>query len=193
MPTSYSKHPDQLLRSLVGVAATGPGDDYQFTDSTGKPDSCSSFTWQTRFTGTPTAITVNLEGSIDAVVGTDGAVAASATAFTSAKAAFLAGDVGKAITIKGAGAAGADLVTTIAAYVSATAVTLSDAAGTTVTGATYTYGSWFTLDSSTSTTAEMRHVVNKRVQRVRANISAYTVNSSTCTVAIRGYNTKLYS
>jgi hypothetical protein len=71
----------------------------------------------------------------------DGAVATTApTAFTSASAAFAAGDAGKTIVVQGAGVAGAALVTTIAAVVSAGAVTLTAGASTTVTGATYFYG-----------------------------------------------------
>lgn len=69
-----------------------------------------------------------------------GAVTASATAYTNATAAFTSADVGKRIVVAGAGAAAAPLITTIAAYVSPTAVTLTDAAGTTVTDAVTTYG-----------------------------------------------------
>jgi hypothetical protein len=70
----------------------------------------------------------------------DGNITATLTAFTSASASFVAGDVGKSIIIPGAGAGGATLVTTISAYVSATAVTLTAAASTTVTTAKYAYG-----------------------------------------------------
>lgn len=45
---------------------------------------------------------------------------------------FTAADVGKSIDVAGAGAAGAVLSTTIAAYVSPTSVTLADNAGTTI-------------------------------------------------------------
>lgn len=76
--------------------------------------------------------------------GADGAVdvGVDATAFTSAAgpngAVFNAGHVGKQITIAGAGAAGGDHVTTIAALVSDSAVTLTDAAVTTVVAGAYT-------------------------------------------------------
>lgn len=93
--------------SLSGVAATGAG-------SVLNVNGPVSITWQTTFTGTPTAITVNLEGSID---GTN----------------------------------------------------------------------YFVLDTSTSTTAEMRHVVNKQVDKLRCNITAYTVNSSTATCSLEAY------
>jgi hypothetical protein len=75
-----------------------------------------------------------------AVRGFDGAVNAASTAFTSATASFVGGDVGRTITISGAGTAGAAFTTTIAAIVSPTVVTLTDPAVTTVTGATYGYG-----------------------------------------------------
>lgn len=52
--------------------------------------------------------------------------------FTSATAAFTAGDVGKVAYIVGAGAAGADLTTTIAAFVNSTTVTLTATPGTAV-------------------------------------------------------------
>lgn len=69
-----------------------------------------------------------------------GAIASASTAFTASDAAFVIGDVGKTIVILGAGVAGSDLTTTIAAYTSATAVTLTLAAGATVTAARYWYG-----------------------------------------------------
>lgn len=71
----------------------------------------------------------------------DGAVSTgSPTAFSSASANFVSGDVGKHICILGAGAAGAALVTTISAVGSSTAVTLAIGASTTVTTANYCYG-----------------------------------------------------
>lgn len=59
--------------------------------------------------------------------------AASAT-LTSATAAFTAADVGGTAIVVGAGAAGATLETTIAAFIDATQVTLTVAASTTVSG-----------------------------------------------------------
>lgn len=70
----------------------------------------------------------------------DGAISSGTPNFVSASSTFTAGDVGKAIFIDGAGAAGATLVTTISAYVSATAVTLAANASTTVSGADGNYG-----------------------------------------------------
>lgn len=69
-----------------------------------------------------------------------GAVTATGTAYTNTTAAFTTADVGKQISIAGAGTAGDIFNTTIAAYVSATAVTLTAAAVTTVTTAITQYG-----------------------------------------------------
>lgn len=64
----------------------------------------------------------------------DGAINASSSTLTVASGAFASTDVGKAITVGGAGAAGVVLTTTIATYISATSVTLSVTASTTVSG-----------------------------------------------------------
>ena len=79
-----------------------------------------------------------------------GAITASSAVFTdTTNAPFTSADVGKLITIVGAGASGADLSTTIAAYTSASSVTLTAGATTTVSGATYRYAS----DDSTAINA----------------------------------------
>lgn len=53
---------------------------------------------------------------------------------------FTSADVGKLITVVGAGAAGVDLSTTIATFASSTSVTLTVSATTAVSAATYAYG-----------------------------------------------------
>src|SRR5690242_4173803 len=58
---------------------------------------------------------------------------------TSATAAFTLHDVGKKVTVEGAGEAGADLTTTIARRLSATQVELKDPALTTVVGSDVSY------------------------------------------------------
>jgi hypothetical protein len=70
----------------------------------------------------------------------DGAITTGTAALTSATAGFTAADVGKLCVVWGAGASGAHLVTTIAAVVSSTQATLAANAGTTVSGATFSYG-----------------------------------------------------
>lgn len=70
----------------------------------------------------------------------DGAITSGTPDFTSATASFTSSDVGKVITIIGAGGTNIDLTTTISAYVSATAVTLANNASATVSSAGFTYG-----------------------------------------------------
>lgn len=72
----------------------------------------------------------------------DGAMTAGGAnpkVLTSATAAFKQTDVGKKITVEGAGAAGADLTTTIARLISATKVELAAPALTTVVGSDISY------------------------------------------------------
>ena len=80
-------------------------------------------------------------GKGDGVVLSDAAITSGDATLTSASAAFVAADVGKAIMVKGAGTSGGALVTTIASRNSATSVELSATASTTVSGATAIYGS----------------------------------------------------
>jgi hypothetical protein len=69
----------------------------------------------------------------------DAAMTATSATLTSATANFTAGDVGKLVQVRGAGAAGADLNTTISGFTNSTTVTLTVAAGTTVSAATAVY------------------------------------------------------
>lgn len=77
---------------------------------------------------------------------TDGAINALGTTLTSVSGPFTVEDVGKLIYVVGAGSSGTDLQTTIASFTSPTEVELTDSAGTTVSGATITWGSTITLD-----------------------------------------------
>jgi hypothetical protein len=61
-------------------------------------------------------------------------ISAGSPALTAVGGSFVVGDVGKAIQVAGAGAAGAALVTTIAGWTSATQITLSANAGTALAG-----------------------------------------------------------
>lgn len=76
--------------------------------------------------------------------GSDGEITATDATFSSAightGGAFTSDHVGKSITIKGAGADGAELVTTIASVTNEATVELSVAASTTVSSANYTLG-----------------------------------------------------
>lgn len=73
-------------------------------------------------------------------VSSGGAITTGTAAFSDTSNTFTSADVGKYITIVGAGAAGVDFTTTISAIVTSTAVTLAANASTTVSGATYGYG-----------------------------------------------------
>lgn len=77
-------------------------------------------------------------GSSDHKFAADGAMTASDPTLTSATISFSAGDVGKYVIVEGAGANGADLITTIASYTSATSVELTASASTTVSDADIT-------------------------------------------------------
>lgn len=75
---------------------------------------------------------------------TDAAITTGTGILTSATAAFTSADVGKQVSVVGAGAAAGRLNATITTFTSATQVTLGTAAGTTVTGASLTIGQQYT-------------------------------------------------
>ena len=66
---------------------------------------------------------------------TDGAISSGTASLASASNPFVAADATRNVIVRGAGASGADLLTTIATYVSAGNVTLGVNAGTTVSNA----------------------------------------------------------
>jgi hypothetical protein len=104
-------------------------------------------------------ITLSDLGAVsDAVELRDVAMAASSTTLTSASAAFAAADVGKPIVVGGAGASGAKLATTIATFVSATELTVADAAATAVSGAGAVYGT----DCSTALQAGLEALASNK-------------------------------
>lgn len=80
--------------------------------------------------------------ALDAKTVSDGAITNGAAILTSATGSFLSSDVGKPITVRGAGSTSASLilVTTVLSYQSATQVTLSANATHTVTGAAVYWG-----------------------------------------------------
>lgn len=87
-------------------------------------------------------------------VGGDGSITATQTLMTCSTGPFVLADVGKRITVPGAGAASAQLTTTIASFVSATQVNLTLAASTTVSGKSVTFGT----DNTAAITAMMTAV-----------------------------------
>lgn len=86
------------------------------------------------------AKTCVLQGTADARVLSDGGITSSSKAFSSASAGFRKSDEGKVVLIAGAAAGPTDLATTIATFVSPTQVTLTVAAGVTVSNATWAFG-----------------------------------------------------
>ena len=78
--------------------------------------------------------------TLDGRTVSDGSITEGTDTLTSATANFSSGDVGSTIIVEGAGTAGAALITTIATYVSATDVTLTADAVTTVTAAQTSIG-----------------------------------------------------
>lgn len=75
------------------------------------------------------------------------------TTLTISTSQFISGDVGKYIRIEGAGAAGADLVGTIATFISGTQVTVSVAASTTVSAVMAVWGTNNTTAFASAVTA----------------------------------------
>lgn len=149
----------------------------------------SNFTWFTLTTGSPGSVSTTLEGSVDGRSTLDGVATASSTAFTSATMKFTPADVGKTIYIGGAGTAGVTFATTISAYVSATAVTLNNAAVTSIVGAPTFVGTFAVLDTSTATGGDVRSVVNYTMKYLRCNVGTLSGGSSptlTCGFVVKG-------
>lgn len=87
----------------------------------------------------------------------DAAITSGTATLTSATASFGPGDVGKVVSVAGAGSAGATLASSITAVVNATTVTLAANASTTVSGKWMSYGT----DDSDAITAWLT-AVNSR-------------------------------
>lgn len=96
-------------------------------------------TWTGGGNGVTNALTFNLARNYK--VSSGGVIAGgSLGTLTDTSNTFTSADVGKLITVVGAGAAGVDLSTTIATLASSTSVTLTVSATTAVSAATYAYG-----------------------------------------------------
>lgn len=93
----------------------------------------------------------------------DGAMGSGSTTLTSASAVFTAGDVGKAVMVTKADAAGIPLSTTISAFTNSTTVTLTsgNASGGAVSSCIVTWG--------TDDTTAIRNAVNAAVTFAQAN------------------------
>jgi hypothetical protein len=133
----------------------------------------------------------------DGLGAVDGTVGAGSTAFSSASMTFTAADVGKTIILDGAGAAGAPLVTTIAAVTGANSVTLAAPAVTALpyrfatgcapsvaqSGAgSYAPGDTVTISGGTGTAAVCTIRTTKIVTAAINAAGAGGTNSAACVV-----------
>lgn len=102
------------------------------------------------------------------------------TTFTDAAGTFVAGDVGRSILVKGAGAAGADLNTTIAAVGSGTSITLGAAASNSSSNMEYAIDCRVgdTMASHTSWSETSTYSQANRVAWTPGAISAGSVDNS---------------
>ena len=117
-------------------------------------------------TSGPWLFNAALYGAVgDGKLVTDGAMTASSATLTSATAAFTAGDVGKAVMVKGAASSTVNtLVTTITGFTNSTTVTLGATAVTTVTGALVMWG--------TDDTAHIQAAINAALTYANTHGSA---------------------
>lgn len=113
-----------------------------FNNSQGSPNANDGIRIGSSGTGLMDGATVTNVRSYDDQqrVVTDGAMTASSNLLTSTTASFTSDDVGKTITITGAGGGGSTLSTTILSWTSKTQVRTVSNASTTVSGATVTIG-----------------------------------------------------
>ena len=122
----------------AGPATTGSYDGTPYTTPSGLSTTIASVvspTEVTLATAAQASITGSAQWDLTSLANnTDGTTTASSTTFTTAGADFSAADVGDTIDVTGAGASGAPLVTTVAAFVSSTQITLGTAASTAVSG-----------------------------------------------------------
>lgn len=119
------------------------------------------------FLGSPAPISSWFVGLIkDNRTVNDGAITSGAAILTSATVTFVSGDAGRQITVYGAGAAGANLVTTILTFTNSTTVTLADNAGTTVTGAITSLGPKFAVGDTMGSHAGWAEIAGADIQNV---------------------------
>jgi hypothetical protein len=167
----------QLGTSLNRVTAATQGSYFSL------PAFFPNYTWQT-VPSSATAISINLEGSIDGRQVADAAMTASSATLSSASGAFTVADVGKVVYVNNAGTSGATLITTIASVTNATTAVLSAAASRTVSGAGAMWGTWAVLDNSTTAGGEVRHVVNKPVKYLRCNLISLTGTNASAYITV---------
>ncbi len=110
----------------------------------------NSATQVTLTTAAQTSISGSAQWDLTSLAtGSDGTTTASSTDFTTANPDFSASDVGDTIDVTGAGPSGAPLVTTIAAFISSSEITLGTAASTALSG----NGAWAIYNTTVIGTA----------------------------------------
>ena len=108
----------------------------------------------------------------------DGAMTASSGTLTSATASFTSGDVGRWVTVQGAGAGGANLVAQIQTYTNGTTVVLSVNATTTVSSARTDLGPIFNIaDTMASHTGFTEFTGYSQTNRPSFNVSGNSIAS----------------
>lgn len=169
----------------AGVAAAGPGQDLVTTSTTGGQ-------WVGSLTG-PWVFNVQTYGAVgDGQVVQDGAITTGTTALAcTTSTPFVLGDVGKAITIKGAGATGVtSFTTTITGFTDSGHVTIGSAAVTTVTAAQVMWGTddsaAFKATSDAAVTWAQAHGQSATVFIPAASKRFYVFNNTPST-AYSGY------
>jgi hypothetical protein len=163
------------------------GDGIQYTDGTVAAGSTAFSSSQAKFTSADIGKVINIfqAGTLSNTVTNsngDGTCSTGApTAFTSASGTFAKTDYGKYISIPGAGTAGGTLITTIAAWVSATAVTLTTGCSTSVTTATYSYSNINDLDTTISAFVDSHDVTlaNSATTAVSGSLYVYGTDDTT--------------
>lgn len=136
-PTVVSTH----LTSALSIAQGGTGSTTQnFVDLTSTQAKTGPLTVPVTDSGGQLFNVKAYGAAVDAKVITTGAMTSASATLTASTAVFASGDVGKLVTVAGAGTSGANLNTTIAAFVSPTQATLTASASTTVTNARVVWG-----------------------------------------------------
>lgn len=189
--TSWAAAPVQTVATRTGNIVLSHTDISDWASATSGFSGGGTGTYQAPETGSvPTTFAIKADESLAVtndfqakgdgqVVVSGGAITVSTKALALPGAGFASSDVGKYIGVVGAGASGAVLVTTIAAFTDATHVTLTANAGTTVSSA---YVSWGT-DDTTAFQNALTHGAGKTIlvpaTGKRYIVGALTVPSNT--------------
>lgn len=153
-PTDFASGTSVQAHTILVAGGTNyAGSFWGMTNNSAAVIDTDAQTWLITNSSNPGSVyNVKYYGAVgDAIqTGPVGTISSSSHNFSCSTCSFVSSDVGKTILVPGAGAAGADLITTISAYSSGTAVTLTGTASTSVITAICWYG---TDDTSAITSA----------------------------------------